>query len=167
MNNLQVHLRENTDERWTIMHEELWDLCNNPVSSSPTTLQQNFCRASAQSPAKCVFESRWNAPFTQISAHLPSDFGHESDVTSDLWVYLLLDLHLHLVLHHVHQGVLAAGVQHPLPDGTRVQGHGVDEHCRHRHADGEGKPKRRRTFEFHRKYISDVDVDIKRKNYTE
>lgn len=49
---------------------------------------------------------------------------------SEISAHLLLDLNLEVVLHHVHQVVFAAGVQHPVSDAALVPGHGIDEDCK-------------------------------------
>lgn len=44
--------------------------------------------------------------------------------------YLFLNIDLQVVFYHVHQGIFAAGIQHPLSDATLVPGHRIDEDCR-------------------------------------
>lgn len=52
------------------------------------------------------------------------------DGATEIGSHLLLDFNLEVVLHHVHQGVFAAGVQHPVSDAALVPGHGIDEDCK-------------------------------------
>ena len=43
--------------------------------------------------------------------------------------YLFLNLHAQIAFNHVDERVLAAGVEHPLPDATTVPRHGIYEDC--------------------------------------
>lgn len=57
---------------------------------------------------------------------VPSFECHNEMIVS----YLLLNLNLQIIFHHVNHGIFAAGIQHPLPDATRVPRHGINEDCK-------------------------------------
>ena len=44
--------------------------------------------------------------------------------------HFLLQWDIKGLLYHIHHGIPAAGVHHPLLDWHRVSRHGVDEHCK-------------------------------------
>lgn len=50
--------------------------------------------------------------------------------------HLLLDLDLELAFQNLHQIVLAAGIEHPVPDAALVPGHGINEDCETRGGGG-------------------------------